>query len=69
MEQSVLHKNKVKKLVLHGSVSVLRTVLIIGMCYVFLFPLMYIVSLAIRDVASVDDPSVVWIPKAFSRKA
>ncbi len=66
MKLGVINKNKAKKLLQHGCVWVLRTVLIIGMCYVFLFPLMYMVSLAIRDAASVNDPSVVWLPKAFS---
>ncbi len=40
-----------------------------GMVYIFTFPLLYMVSVAIREPASVNDPSVVWIPKKLSTAA
>lgn len=43
-----------------------RTVFIFGMCYLFLFPILYFLSVAIRDASSVSDPTVVWIPKSIS---
>lgn len=46
--------------------KIMRTCLIIGVSYVFLFPLLYMLSMSIRDPASVNDPSVVWFPKAFT---
>lgn len=41
----------------------------VGMVYIFTFPLLYMVSVAIREPTSVKDPSVVWIPKQFSVKS
>lgn len=46
--------------------KIFRTVLLIGICYLFMFPVLYIVSLAVRDPATVNDPSIIWLPKEFS---
>ncbi len=46
--------------------KVFRLLLLIGICYLFLFPVLYLVSLAVRDPATVEDPSIIWLPKAFS---
>lgn len=46
--------------------KVFRFFLLIGVCYLFLFPMLYLVSLAIRDPATVDDPSIIWLPKIVS---
>ena len=43
-----------------------RFFLLIGICYLFLFPILYMLSLAVRHPMTVDDPSIVWLPKAFS---
>jgi len=48
------------------SVVCLRTVFLIGLCYLFLFPLFYLGLTAIADPKSFDDPSVVWIPNALN---
>lgn len=47
-------------------VKILRTLLIIGLCYLFLFPLFYLALAAFSSANTIDDPSVVWIPKAFT---
>lgn len=46
--------------------NIFRTVLLIGICYLFMFPILYLVSLAVRDPATVNDPSIIWLPKEFS---
>ena len=46
--------------------AVLRTVVIIGLCYLFLFPLFYLIIRAFQDPVSSMDPMVVWIPKKLS---
>ena len=46
--------------------KILRTVFLIGICYLFLFPILYSVSLAIRHPNTVNDPSIIWIPKSIS---
>lgn len=43
-----------------------RFFLLIGICYIFLFPVLYMISVAIRGPESVNDPSVVWIPREFA---
>lgn len=47
-------------------VKCLRFLLIVGLCYLFLFPLFYLALAAFSTANSVDDPSVVWIPKALT---
>lgn len=47
-------------------VSVLRFVVLLGLSYVFLFPVLYMISVAFRAPDSVNDPSVIWIPRALS---
>lgn len=47
-------------------VAIARTVLIIGMAYVFLFPVLYLVSMSVREASTVSDPSIVWVPKVLS---
>ena len=45
---------------------ILRLILLVGICYLFLFPILYIVSLAVRDPSTVNDPSIIWLPKELS---
>lgn len=40
--------------------------LLIGLMYIFLFPLLTIVIAAIQDPSSVMDPTVMWVPKKLS---
>ncbi len=44
-------------------ISLLRFALMFGLAYIFLFPILYIVSVSFQSAASVNDPSVIWIPK------
>lgn len=46
--------------------SVLRFFILIGLGYVFLFPVLYMISVAFRSPESVNDPSIIWIPRSFS---
>lgn len=47
-------------------VWIFRALFIIGLCYLFLFPLFYLIVAAIQDPNAAKDPTVVWIPKDFS---
>ncbi len=63
-------KSPVLKRRINGTiVNIFKTLFIIGMCYLFLFPVMYMCVTAFQDPSSVSDPSVVWIPKKLSFKA
>lgn len=43
-----------------------RTVLIVGICFIILYPIMLKVSIAFRDKADLFDETVVWIPRNFT---
>ena len=46
--------------------NLFRLIFLIGISYLFLFPILYMLSLAVRHPATVDDPSIIWLPKVFS---
>lgn len=47
-------------------VSVCRYVFLIGLSYIVLYPIMYMISNAFKPVKQYHDPSIVWIPKSFT---
>ncbi len=47
-------------------VGLFRTLFIIGLCYLFLFPVVYMIITALQDPAYANDPASIWIPKKFS---
>lgn len=46
--------------------AVLRHVFLLGLCYVVLYPILYMVSNAFKPVSQYYDPSVVWIPRSLT---
>lgn len=46
--------------------KILRVILLIGISYIFLFPVLYMLSVAVRSPETVNDPSIVWIPRGVS---
>ncbi|SDW56409.1 carbohydrate ABC transporter permease [Paenibacillus sp. CF384] len=44
----------------------IRAVLILGFCFVILFPLFLRISIAFRSKADIYDPTVLWIPRHFT---
>lgn len=46
--------------------KIFRFLLLVGVCYIFLFPLLYMLSVAVRGPDTVNDPSIVWIPREFT---
>lgn len=47
-------------------VKIFRFLFIFGLSYLFLFPLFYMLSVSFQSPSSVNDPSVVWLPKSLS---
>lgn len=45
---------------------IFRAVLIFSLCFVILYPVIYMVSVAIRQTSDLYDPTVIWIPKHFT---
>lgn len=54
--------NRSKKIFL----AVFRMALFIGLIYVIIYPMLYMLSTTFRTDADILDPSVVWIPKHFT---
>ena len=46
--------------------AVLRTVLMVCLSFVILYPFLYSLSMAVRSVEDVYDPSVIWLPIHFT---
>ncbi|OPA76358.1 ABC transporter permease [Paenibacillus selenitireducens] len=45
---------------------IVRTLLILGFCYIILFPLFLRLSVAFRSKVDIYDPTVLWIPRHFT---
>ena len=50
------------KLAFHG----IRAVFLCAMCFVILYPTLYMVSLSFRESRDLLDPTVIWIPKHWT---
>ena len=49
-----------------GVLSALRLVFLLLMCFVVLYPLIYMVSVSLRDPQDLYDPTIIWIPKNWT---
>lgn len=63
--------NKINKKIIMQKISVIawkifRGLFLFGMCYVLLYPIIYMLSTAFRPVEQSYDPAVIWIPKSFT---
>lgn len=65
MQNSILTYKRRRKL-LSGLWALARQVFMLGISYVVLYPLMYMISNAFKPVAQYYDPSVIWIPKSLT---
>ncbi len=50
----------------HIVVSTIRYILLIGLCFVILFPTIQQVLMALRAPEDVNNPAVIWIPETWS---
>lgn len=46
--------------------AIIRHVFLLGISYVVLYPLLYMISNAFKPVAQYYDPAVIWIPKSLT---
>lgn len=60
------HKLAIKNRGTRSLVSALRFVFLIGMSFVMLYPVLYILSAGFKSLQDIYDPTVVWLPKNFS---
>lgn len=45
--------------------SLVRYAMLIGMSFILLYPIIYMLSMSFRAPSDINDPSVIWIPKNF----
>lgn len=45
-----------------------RFLILFGLCFVILYPLIYMISCAFRDPSDMTDPTVMWIPRNLTLK-
>lgn len=60
---------RLKRKVSHTAFLIFRTVFFIGMSYVLLYPMLVMLSRAIRPASDMLNPSIVWIPSYISSEA
>ena len=56
----------VKQKVLMFFGKLIRTIILIGLCFVILLPIFEKLSAAVRDRVDITNPNVVWIPETYS---
>ena len=63
-----LYKNKyyIKNKSISFVFKLFRFFFILGLSYLFLFPVFYMLSASLQSPLNVTDPSVIWIPKQIS---
>lgn len=55
-----------RKQVLETVWPIFRFFIMLGLCFVILYPIIYMVTTAFRPQADMNDPTVMWIPKHFT---
>lgn len=45
---------------------VCRALIVFGLCFVIMYPLLYMISTAFRPNSEMNDPTIMWIPKSFT---
>ncbi|MHB1453065.1 MAG: carbohydrate ABC transporter permease [Saccharofermentanales bacterium] len=46
--------------------SLARIVIVFGLCFILVYPLLYMFSMAFRPESQILDPSVIWIPRSLT---
>lgn len=42
-----------------------RALIVFGLCFIIIYPLIFMISAAFRPRAEMNDPTIMWIPKTF----
>ena len=46
--------------------SIIRIIILTGLAFIILYPIMYMISITFRPVTQILDPTVVWIPRSLT---
>ncbi len=55
-----------RKQIIDAVWPVFRAVIVFGLCFIIIYPLLYMISSAFRPRAEMNDPTIMWIPKTFT---
>ncbi len=61
----VKNKVKVSKVQTFGA-NLIRMIVLYGLAFMIVYPLIQQISVALRQTSEINDPSVIWLPKKFS---
>ncbi len=61
-----LTSRKAKEKAFKFVTSIIRWVFLLSISYILLYPMLYMISSAIRGAQDFVDPTVIWVPKNFS---
>jgi len=66
--QSATKRQVLKNRLIDFIITVFKYILVIGLCFVILYPLLLQLAIAFRAPTDVNNPTVLWIPGEFSLK-
>lgn len=46
--------------------KIFRFALLFGLCFVLLYPLLYMLTMSFRPLSQIYDPAVIWVPKSLT---
>lgn len=55
-----------RKRVIDAVWPIFRALIVFGLCFIILYPLIFMISCAFRPRAEMNDPTIMWIPKTFT---
>lgn len=55
-----------RKRVIDAVWPICRALLVIGLCFVIIYPLLYMITAAFRPRSEMNDPTIIWISKSFT---
>lgn len=61
-----LHKKEINYFINRWAKALLRAAFLLGIGFVMLYPVLYMISGAFKSKVDVYDPTVIWIPKNYS---
>lgn len=63
---STAEKLRLRKKATDMAATVMRSAILLGLGFVIMYPLLYMISCAFRERGDMTDPTVMWIPRHFT---
>ena len=59
-------KNKMAAKTHHGAITIVRSFIIFGLCFVVIYPILQMIVASISNLRDLNDPLVIWVPRTLS---